>query len=94
MTSPSNVHMGIAKKVLKYVQGTKDQGIWYLKIGSVNLTGYTDSDWACCMDDMKSTSGYVFKVGSGAICWGTKKQDVVAQSIAEVEYIALTVASN
>ena len=44
MSSPSNVHMGVAKRVLKYVRGTTNLGIWYLKIGGVKLDGYADSD--------------------------------------------------
>ena len=44
MSSPRNVHMGVAKRVLKYVRGTINLGIWYLKIGGVKLDGYADSD--------------------------------------------------
>jgi uncharacterized protein (UPF0254 family) len=43
---------------------------------------------------MKSTSGYVFTIGSGAICWNAKKQEVVAQSTAEAEYISMAAAIN
>ncbi|RVW75541.1 Copia protein [Vitis vinifera] len=63
MSSPSNVHMGVAKRVLKYVRGTKNLGIWYLKTGGVKLDGYADSDWVGSVDDMKSTSSYVFTIG-------------------------------
>jgi len=58
MSSPSNIHMGIAKRVLKYIRGTTNLGIWYLKTGGVKLIGYANSDWAGSVDDMKSTSGY------------------------------------
>ena len=71
MSSPSNIHMGIAKR--KYIRGTTDLGIYYLKTRGVNLIGYADSDWVGSVDDMKSTSGYVFNIGSGAICWNAKK---------------------
>nr|CAN72453.1 hypothetical protein VITISV_008931 [Vitis vinifera] len=94
MSSPSNAHMGVAKRVLKYVKGTKNLGIWYLKTGGVKLDGYADSDWAGSVDDMKSTSGYVFTIGSGVICWNSRKQEVVAQSTTEVEYISLAAAAN
>jgi len=73
MSSPNNVHMGVAKKVLKYIRGTADLGILYSKSGGVKLNGYADSDWAGSVDDMKSTSGYIFTIGSGAICWNAKK---------------------
>ena len=94
MSSPSNFHMGVAKRVLKYIRGTTDLGILYSKSGGVNLSGYADSDWAGSVDDMKSTFGYVFTIGSGAICWNAKKQEVVAQSTAEAEYIFLAAAAN
>ncbi|WJZ86304.1 hypothetical protein VitviT2T_005772 [Vitis vinifera] len=57
LSSPRNVHMGVAKRVLKYVKGTTNLGIWYLKTRGVKLDGYADSDWAGSVDDMKSTSG-------------------------------------
>ena len=57
------------------------------------LTGYTDNDWAGSVDDRKSTSGYVFHMGSGAISWASKKQPVVALSTAEAEYVAATAAA-
>jgi hypothetical protein len=86
--------MGVAKRVLKYIRGTADLGILYSKSGGVKLSGYADSDWARSVDDMKSTSGYIFTIGSGAICWNAKKQEVVAQSTAEAEYISLAAAAN
>jgi hypothetical protein len=63
MTSPNNIHMGVAKRVLKYIKGTTNLGIWYSKTGGVKLIGYVDSDWAGSVDDMKSISGYVFTIG-------------------------------
>ncbi|KAL0314103.1 UNVERIFIED_CONTAM: Retrovirus-related Pol polyprotein from transposon RE2 [Sesamum angustifolium] len=58
------------------------------------LVGYTDSDWAGSVDDMKSTSGYTFSLGSGIFSWASKKQATVAQSSAEAEYIAAAATSN
>ena len=54
------------------------------------LTGYTDSDWAGSIDDRKSTSGYVFQLGSKSISWSSKKQATVALSSSEAEYISAT----
>ena len=73
MSSPSNVHMGVAKRVMKYTRGTTDFDIWYSKTGGVTLNGYADSDWAGSVVDMKSISGYIFTIGSGAVCWNAKK---------------------
>ncbi|KAL0318498.1 UNVERIFIED_CONTAM: Retrovirus-related Pol polyprotein from transposon RE2 [Sesamum angustifolium] len=55
---------------------------------------YQDSDWAGSVDDMKSTSGYTFSLGSGIFSWASKKQATVAQSSAEAEYIAAAATSN
>lgn len=94
MQEPSQIHFGAAKRVLRYLQGTLDYGILYKAAESSKLIGYTDSDWAGCLDDMKSTSAYVFSLGSGACSWASKKQSVVAQSTAEAEYIAAAKATS
>ena len=56
------------------------------------MIGYTDNDWAGSVDDKKSTSGYVFHLESGAISWTSKKQPIVALSIAKAEYVVATAA--
>lgn len=63
------------------------------KVTNFTLTGFTDSDWAGNIDDRKSTSGFLFNLGSGAISWSSKKQEVVALSTSEAEYIAATLAA-
>ncbi|KAJ4719034.1 Retrovirus-related Pol polyprotein from transposon TNT 1-94 [Melia azedarach] len=92
MQNPSQVHFGAGRRVLRYLKGTHDFGIWFKPEAELNLFGYVDSDWAGCIDDGKSTSGYAFSVGSGMFSWCSKKQDVVAQSTAEAEFIAAAAA--
>ena len=58
--------------------------------GDLNLIGYSDSDWAGRINDMKSTSSYDFLFESSICSWLSKKQSVVAQSTAEVEYVSVT----
>ena len=56
--------------------------------GNLNLIGYSDSEWAGSIDDMKSTSGYAFLFRSSIYSWLSKKKSVVAQSTAEAEYVS------
>ncbi|CAJ2638092.1 unnamed protein product [Trifolium pratense] len=93
MSKPSHLHLGAAKRVLRYVMGTMEYGIRFEKNSKFEAKGYCDSDWAGSVDDMKSTSGYVFNLGSGVISWCSKKQDNVAQSSAEAEYLAAGLAT-
>ena len=80
--------------MLRYLQGTKSYGIWYRSIPDSRLIGYTDSDWAGSMDDMRSTWGYAFTLGIGIFSWASKKQATIAQSSAEAKYIATTLTTS
>ncbi|GKV31343.1 hypothetical protein SLEP1_g40039 [Rubroshorea leprosula] len=93
MQSPSKTHYGAVRRILRYLKGTISFGILYAKNEQFNLFGYSDSDWAGCVDDRRSTSGYAFFLGSGAISWSSKKQASTALSSSEVEYISLTAAA-
>nr|KYP50512.1 Retrovirus-related Pol polyprotein from transposon TNT 1-94 [Cajanus cajan] len=88
MEKPRDSHWQAAKRILRYIKGTLTEGIFYDKDIDVNLVGYIDSDWAGDIETRKSTSGYAFNLGSGTISWSLKKQQVVALSTAEAEYIA------
>eukprot|EP00253_Pinus_taeda_P006313 PITA_06313 len=93
MERPKEAHWQAAKRILRYVKGTKRFGILYTTSECLDLIGYTNSDWTGSVDDRKSTSGYVFHMGSGPISWASKKQLIVALSIAEAEYVAATAAT-
>lgn len=93
MQSPSKLHMGAAKRVLRYVSGTTGLGLWYRRSDDIKLTGFTDSNWAGCQDERKSTSGYLFSIGDTPVSWSTKKQTSVALSTAEAEYAAASAAA-
>ncbi|RVX01687.1 Retrovirus-related Pol polyprotein from transposon RE1 [Vitis vinifera] len=94
MHCASEIHFQAAKRVIRYVKGTVDYGIKFSQVQSFNFHGFSDSDWAGCVDDMRSTSGYCFSFGSGVSSWSSRKQEVVAQSTAEAEYIAAVAAVN
>jgi hypothetical protein len=53
-------HWKAAKRVMQYLQGTKDYGLTYRHIDHLEMVGYSDSDFAGCVDSKKSTSGYIF----------------------------------
>ena len=94
MHCASELHFKAAKRVLRYIKGTTNFGVTFRRSNEVSLHGFSDSDWAGSCDDMKSTSGYLFNLGSGNFSWNSKKQDVVAQSTAKAEYIAAAAAVN
>ena len=87
MHSPTKKHMGIAKRVLRYIQGTLSYGIEFTRDMNAVLIGFCDSDWAGSEDDSRSTSGYAFSFGSGAFSWASMKQNTVALSTAEAKYV-------
>lgn len=88
MENPTELHLQVAKRVLRYLKGTLDFGIFYKKGGNNELIAYTDSDYAGDLEDRKSTSGYVFLLSSGAVSWLSKKQPIVSLSTTEAEFIA------
>mgnify|MGYP000385546506 FL=1 len=99
MQNPGIAHWKALKRVLRYLQYTKDMGLTYKRFQSSNssqlngwlqtpLVGWTDSDWGGDLDTSRSTSGMVFTFAGGAIAWRTKRQASVALSSTEAEYIA------
>jgi hypothetical protein len=76
------------KKSLRYIQGTKGLVLTYERLNSLELVGYSDLDYAECLDTKKSTLDYVFKLGGGAISWSSIKQTIIASSTMYVEFVA------
>ncbi|KAK6149412.1 hypothetical protein DH2020_016937 [Rehmannia glutinosa] len=81
-------HMIAAKRILKYLKGSQEVGLWYPKEGGFKLIGYSASDYAGCRVDRKSTSDTCQMLGNRLISWFSKKQNSIATSTAEAEYIA------
>ncbi|XP_058208312.1 uncharacterized mitochondrial protein AtMg00810-like [Rhododendron vialii] len=75
MENPTELHLLAAKRIFRYLQ---------------DLRGFTDSDYAGDQDDRRSTSGYVFMLGSGAVSWLSKKQPIVTLSTTEAEFVSAT----
>jgi hypothetical protein len=92
MHHPSTLHWIAAKRVLRYLKGTIDYGLWYTK-GPLTLQAFCDSDWAGNPDDRRSTMGIGIVLGSSLISWTAKKQSVVVRSSIEAEYRAIALAT-
>ena len=86
--APKKSHMIGAKRIIHYVNGISDYGIWYSRYSNECLTKYSDADWAECVDDRKSTSGGCFYLGNNLVLWMSKKQNSVSLLTAEAKYIA------
>ena len=65
-------------------------GLWYPRNQSLQLTAYSDADWANCVDERKSTSGGAFFLDDSLVSWLSKKQGSISLSTIEAEYIAAT----
>ena len=88
MEKPKQDHFMAAKRILRYIKGTLNNGLFYTHSQNSKLVGYSDSDYGGDLDDGKSTSGYAFHIGSAIFSWSSKKQQTVALSTCEAEYIA------
>ncbi|XP_052736599.1 secreted RxLR effector protein 161-like [Vigna angularis] len=87
-SNPRMDHWKAAKKVLRYLQGTKEYMLTYRRSNHLEMVGYSDSDYAGCMDSRKSIFGYVYLLAEGAIFWKNAKQSVIATSTMEAEFVA------
>jgi len=86
-SNPKKSHLSAIKRIIRYLLGTMNIGLWYPKNSTCNLIGYYDSDFVGSKTDRKSTSGTFHFIGSVLVSWYSKKQNSVALFIAKVKYI-------
>ena len=91
--NPSVAHLQAAKRVLRYVKGTRDQKLVYPFGQQLTLSGYCDASYGNCLDTRRSFSGNLYQLGNCTISWRARKQKCVAHSTCESEYMALALAS-
>lgn len=87
-SNPGPDHWKAVKKVLRYMQATKNFMLTYKNSDNLEVVGYSDSDFAGCVDTKKSTSGYIFTLAQGAISWKSSKQTLTASSTMQAEFVA------
>ncbi|KAJ9547786.1 hypothetical protein OSB04_020329 [Centaurea solstitialis] len=80
-------HLAAAKRILKYLKGIPNFGLWYLKDSGFELTTVTDFDHAGCKLNKKSTSGACEFLGNKLVSWSSSKQNCVSLSTTEANYV-------
>ncbi|XP_074366016.1 secreted RxLR effector protein 161-like [Apium graveolens] len=94
MERPTVLHQAAVKRILRYIKGTTNYGLIYLKgTGNHLLKGYSDSDLAGSTEDRRSTGAMVFYLNDNLITWVSQKQRCVALSSCEAEFMAATAAA-
>jgi hypothetical protein len=88
--NPGRAHWDAMKHTLGYLKGTLDYSISYSRNSSLQPYGYVNADFAGENDGRRSTEGHIFFVGGGLISWASKRQETVALSTVEAEYMVFT----
>jgi hypothetical protein len=86
--NPKECHLMAVKRIFRYLVHTPNLGLWYHKGSTFDLLGYSDSDYAGCKVDRKSTSGTCQFVGRSLVSWSSKKQNPVSLYTTEAEDVA------
>ena len=68
------------KRIMRYLKGTDDFGLYYKRTKKIDLNAYTDVDWGGNIDDRKITSGGALFLGKILVTWTSKKQSCTSQS--------------
>ncbi|CAM8914356.1 unnamed protein product [Rhodiola kirilowii] len=93
MNQPTNDHLAVAHRVLRYLKGSPAQSVFYPSNQALQLSTFCDADWGSCPLTKRSVSGYCVLLGSSLISWKTKKRAIVSRSSAQAEYRAMAHAS-
>ena len=94
MSNPTEQHWAALKRILRYLQGSKDLGNCYKHApGNLTMSVWTDSSWGEDPDDSRSTNGYLVLMAGGPVAWKSTKQQSVALSSTEAEYMGQTMTA-
>ena len=86
---PTEEHIKAAKQVFRYVNGTRNLGLFYTYTTTNAIDVYGDTDFAGCIDTQRATSGYIVLFNNCCISWFSKKPSSVAKSSTEAEFVAM-----
>jgi histone deacetylase 1/2 len=89
LSRPTEMHWEAVKRILRYVKGTIDTVLRFRRSSLLDVSIFTDADWAGCVDDWHSAGGYAVFVGPNLVSWSLKKQPTVSRSSTEAKYKAL-----
>nr|GEU67999.1 zinc finger, CCHC-type [Tanacetum cinerariifolium] len=90
MSNPSQGHWKAIGRIFGYLKIARQIALYYDRF-PVILEGYSDASWITGSSDSKSTTGWIFTLGGGAVCWGSKKQTCITHSTMKAEFLALAV---
>ncbi|KAK2373410.1 hypothetical protein QL285_074443 [Trifolium repens] len=90
LQKPTITHYNAACRVIRYLKSSPGRGLLYPRSSDLQILGFSDADWAGCVETRRSTTGYCFFLGSSLISWKAKKQITVSRSSSEAEYRALS----
>ena len=88
MHEPKTSHAAALKQILRYLKGTTTYGLIYKRSDRRQLIGYSDSGHNIDEDDGRSTTGHIFYLNEFPISWCSQKQETVALSSCESEFMA------
>lgn len=88
LEKPAQMHVNAVKRIFKYINSSIEKGILFKNNVKLNLNGYSDADYGGDIDERRSTTGYLFLLGSTLVSWSSERQKSVALSTTESEYVA------
>ena len=89
--NPRENHLMVVKRIMKYLKGTKEFGLYYKKNDFFYLRAYTDADWDGNIDDRKSTNGGALFLGKRLVTWTSKKKICTSQFTTKAKYVVASI---